>query len=63
MNLYQHHIAKSNSKFTDKIVEDILDKMGMDREPIPARLSLEEQGIFILGYYQQRRANFTKKEG
>ena len=29
----------------------------------PSRLSLNEQGMFILGYYHQRQKFYEKKEG
>ena len=35
-----------------------------DERPVafPRRLSLEEQGMFILGYYHQVQKRFEKKE-
>lgn len=30
--------------------------------PLPKRLSLEEQGAFVLGYYQETQDRYTKKE-
>lgn len=33
----------------------------LDAQPFPARFSLDEQGVFILGYYHQRAALYTKK--
>lgn len=60
IKLAQHHIAKSDWgwKSTQQI-EEILS--GVD--VFPAWLGLEEQGMFMLGYYHQRRALFTKKNG
>ena len=59
LKLAQHHIAKSDWGFkTARDIEEALD--GVDE--FPAYLSLEEQGMFMLGYYHQRKANFTKKE-
>ena len=59
LKLAQHHIAKSDWGFkTVRDIEEALD--GVDE--FPAYLSLEEQGMFMLGYYHQRKANFTKKE-
>ncbi|PKL56999.1 MAG: type I-C CRISPR-associated protein Cas8c/Csd1 [Methanomicrobiales archaeon HGW-Methanomicrobiales-6] len=59
LKLAQHHIAKSDWGF--KITQDIEETlMGVDE--FPTYLSLEEQGMFMLGYYHQRKANFTKKE-
>lgn len=59
LKLAQHHIAKLDwgFKITQNIEETL---MGVDR--FPAYLSLEEQGMFMLGYYHQRKAFFTKKE-
>ena len=31
-------------------------------EPLAARLNLQDQGIFQLGYYHQKQKFFTKKE-
>lgn len=36
--------------------------MGMIHESYPARLNLQDQGIFQLGYYHQKQKFFTKKE-
>jgi len=59
LKLAQHHIAKSDWGFkTTQNIEETL--MGVDE--FPAYLSLEEQGMFMLGYYHQRKAFFKKKE-
>ena len=59
IKLAQHHIAKSDWgwKSTQQI-EEILS--GVDA--FPSWLGLEEQGMFMLGYYHQRRALFTKRD-
>lgn len=59
LRLTQHHISKSEyerSKQNDiaGVVNDIRD--------FPATLTLEEQGVFFLGYYQQNIANYPKKD-
>lgn len=60
IKLAQHHIAKSDWGWkTTQQMEEILS--GVDA--FPAWLGLEEQGMFMLGYYHQRRALFTKKNG
>lgn len=41
----------------------LYDKITMENDPIPNRLSLEEQGVFILGYYHQVQAHYVKKGG
>jgi CRISPR-associated protein Csd1 len=38
-----------------------LNLLEVERNPIPARLTLDEQGVFILGYYHQR-ADFYKSK-
>lgn len=59
MRLAQHHIAKAEyGRSTDKRIEEVLS--GIDR--FPAHLNLDEQGLFVLGYYHQRQARFTKSE-
>lgn len=57
LRLAQHHVAKAEyGRFCDQTIEQIL--AGMDR--FPQRLSLEDQGLFMLGYYHQRNAFFHK---
>lgn len=59
LKLAQHHIAKAEyGRYTDKRIEEIVSCI--DR--FPAYLNLDEQGQFVLGYYQQRQALFTKNE-
>ncbi|MBP7299585.1 MAG: type I-C CRISPR-associated protein Cas8c/Csd1 [Methanoculleus sp.] len=59
LKLAQHHIAKSEWGFkTTQAIEETL--TGVNE--FPAYLSLEEQGMFMLGYYHQRKANYRKKE-
>lgn len=47
-----------------KKIGDLLGKVSMPDQgsPIPGRLTLDEQGMFILGYYQETQDRFTKKE-
>jgi CRISPR-associated protein Csd1 len=59
LKLAQHHIAKSEWGFkSSQSIEDIL----LDIDTFPAYLNLEDQGMFMLGYYHQRKAFFKKKE-
>ncbi|MCX6701360.1 MAG: type I-C CRISPR-associated protein Cas8c/Csd1, partial [Methanomicrobiales archaeon] len=59
LKLAQHHIAKSDWGFkSTQSIEEILS--GIDA--FPAFLNLEDQGMFMLGYYHQRKAFFKKKE-
>lgn len=57
LRLAQHHIAKAEYGFAlDKKVEDIIALI----DGFPAHLNLEEQGLFVLGYYHQRNALYKK---
>lgn len=59
LRLAQHHLAKAESgRYRDKQIEEVLSKINS----FPAYLNLEEQGLFVLGYYHQREALYTKKE-
>ncbi len=53
MKLAQHHISKSEyGGYVDRLIQDVMD--GIDS--FPAYLNLEQQGLFALGYYQQKSA-------
>ncbi|KDR96751.1 CRISPR-associated protein, Csd1 family [Peptoclostridium litorale DSM 5388] len=57
LRLAQHHVSKSEYGYSiDRKIEAIMDKIGS----FPAHLTLEQQGIFVLGYYHQRVALFQK---
>ncbi|AEF93428.1 CRISPR-associated protein, Csd1 family [Desulfotomaculum nigrificans CO-1-SRB] len=57
LRLSQHHISKAEYGFvTDKKIEEIM--IGIDN--FPSHLNLEEQGLFVLGYYHQRNALYKK---
>ncbi|NLG83239.1 MAG: type I-C CRISPR-associated protein Cas8c/Csd1, partial [Firmicutes bacterium] len=59
LRLAQHHLAKAESgRYRDKQIEEVLSKI----DSFPAYLNLEEQGLFVLGYYHQREALYTKKQ-
>lgn len=58
LNMAQHHISKAQYGVTsDKKIAEILDKL----ENYPSVLTLEQQGLFTLGYYHQRNALYQKK--
>ena len=62
LRLAQHHISKAEyGKTSDRRIQDILCLIQMDDNPIPRRLSLDEQGIFVLGYYHQRQNFYTPR--
>ena len=53
LKLSQHHIAKADYGYkSDKRITELLEKV----DAFPSTHSLEEQGLFILGYYQQKPA-------
>jgi CRISPR-associated protein Csd1 len=58
LRLAQHHCAKAEKgHFSDRRIAEILDGL----EAFPAHLSLEDQGMFALGYYHQRTSLWTKR--
>lgn len=62
LRLSQHHISKAEFGYaSDRRIEEIMNLLEIRDNPIPAHLSLDEQGIFILGYYHQRAAFYVPK--
>lgn len=59
IHLAQHHASKSSGSFFQKQIADVLDGV----QEFPSSLTLEQQGLFALGYYHQRQNYFTKREG
>ncbi len=60
---YQHHLAKlvGGSKVArEKLVQDIM--APLDGAGFPKQLTLQQQGLFAIGYYHQRKDFFTKKD-
>ncbi len=57
LRLGQHHIGKAEyGGYTDKLIAEVVDGIN----ELPKHLSLEEQGLFTLGYYHQRNALYRK---
>ena len=57
LRLAQHHIQKAEyGSITDKLIEEIMCSI----KEFPAHLKLDDQGMFTLGYYHQRKAFYTK---
>jgi CRISPR-associated protein Csd1 len=62
LRLSQHHISKAEYGYaSDNRIQGLLNLLDVEKHPFPARLSLDEQGIFVLGYYHQRVAFYTHK--
>ena len=59
LRLAQHHIDKAEfGKTQDKQIEEII----CDITDFPAHLSLDQQGLFAIGYYHQRQSFYQKKD-
>lgn len=57
LRLAQHHIQKAeHGRNTDNMIEGIMQGI----QEFPAHLSLDDQGLFAIGYYHQRKAFYTK---
>lgn len=61
LRLANHHTSKAQYGYTyENKIRDLLDKVAMDEHPFPLHLSLDQQGVFVLGYYHQYQANYKK---
>ena len=62
LRLSQHHISKAKYGYvSDRHIEEILGLLEIEKNPYPSHLTLDEQGLFILGYYHQRPALYRSK--
>jgi len=61
----QHHLGKLRRDKPGWAVnhEKLLQEVMGGLERFPLTLTLEEQGLFALGFYHQRQAFYVKKEG
>ena len=61
LKLSSHHISKAAYGYaSENKIRDLMEKLDVDNKPFPSHLTLDEQGVFILGYYHQQKANFEK---
>ena len=66
----RHHARKAEddpnnagfARWLDRQVDDIADRFDPRHNGFPATLSIEEQGMFVLGYHQQRHWLWLSKE-
>ncbi len=59
IRLSQHHLSKSEyGGYVDKLIESVVVDIGH----FPTHLTLDQQGLFALGYYQQRAALYVRPE-
>ncbi len=64
LRLSQHHISKADYGYaSDRRIEQLLNLLSLENNPFPAHFSLDEQGLFVLGYYHQRVAFFIPRSG
>ncbi len=62
LRLSQHHISKAEFGYArDNRIEKILNLLDVEKNPIPSHLSLDDQGVFVLGYYHERKDLWTSK--
>jgi CRISPR-associated protein Csd1 len=59
LRLTQHHIQKSDF---GAIIEKWIEEIMCDIKQFPSHLSLEEQGMFAIGYYHQKQECYKKTE-
>lgn len=63
LKLANHHISKSQYGYvSDSRVKNIMELLNVDQNPFPKNLTMEEQGVFVLGYYHQKNAFYKKEE-
>lgn len=57
LRLSQHHIEKAEyGHMSDRRISEIME----DIDAFPAHMSLQEQGVFAIAYYQQKNALYRK---
>ena len=63
LRMKNHHLGKlekGREVFFERQLGEVMS--GLSAEGFPPQLSLDDQGRFAIGYYQQRQALFTKNE-
>ncbi len=61
LRLSHHWTTKAEyGGVSDRKIQDLLNLL--EAKAFPPRLSLDEQGVFVLGYYHQRAAFYAKKD-
>ncbi len=62
LRLSKHHNAKAEFGFlNERKIQEIMGLLEVDKNPFPVGISLDEQGIFVLGYYHERNTFYKKK--
>ncbi|MEN4011805.1 MAG: type I-C CRISPR-associated protein Cas8c/Csd1 [Bellilinea sp.] len=61
LRLAHHWTTKAEyGGISDRKIQDLFNML--EAKAFPSRLSLDEQGVFVLGYYHQRAAFYIKKD-
>ncbi|MGI6361762.1 MAG: type I-C CRISPR-associated protein Cas8c/Csd1 [Bacillota bacterium] len=60
IKLSQHHLAKIEGIYFDKLLGQCISLI--EGESFPKTMNMEDQGRFILGYYQQNQKLYEKKD-
>lgn len=61
LKLAQNHLGKlekGNAVYYDKLIQEILSNLN---DSFQRAMNMEKQGMFILGYYQQKEKLYEKK--
>lgn len=62
LKLSNHHVSKAEFGRNLQVqIGDLMDRLQVEDNPFPANLSLDDQAVFILGYYHERQARFHEK--
>jgi len=62
LRLASHHTAKADyGKYREQEIGELLARIEDIENPFPTRFNLQEQGIFMVGYYQQVQKRYEKK--
>ncbi|MCF8020287.1 MAG: type I-C CRISPR-associated protein Cas8c/Csd1 [Vallitaleaceae bacterium] len=63
LKLSNHHISKSDYGYvSENRIKTIMELLDVGDRPFPKNLSLDDQGIFVLGYYHQKNIFYKKVE-
>ena len=62
LKLAQSHLNKLDGGLVAYYDKQMTKLCGRLTEPLPKHMTLEDQGVFQLGYYHQKQALYTKKE-
>ncbi len=61
LRMAHHWTSKADYGYvSERRIQDLMNLL--DAEPFPTRFTLDEQGVFILGYYHQRAAFYQKDD-